>query len=150
MSNTQTPNDGRMKLTADDFNGMSGALARLEELNETKSDSAIITREKENENRKAKAEAEGIIEYLSGMFLKHGAELLGCWLIIKNEYEPLCLSMQNTFARVATMCAQRDVARTRAQQAQKQKAPPVDNAHVAEGCEKFEEPANVVPLNPAK
>jgi hypothetical protein len=35
------------------------------------------------------AEARGLVEHCSAAFLSHGPELMGCWFVVRDEYEPI-------------------------------------------------------------
>lgn len=65
---------------------LAGALSRLHELAETK----ITTKE-------SNAEAAGLKRFVADEAPKHLNEFLGCWFIIRREYEPLL----NTLAIMA-------------------------------------------------
>lgn len=68
-----------------------GAFARLHELEDTK----IITPTSDAEKR-------GIQAFLSNSFLRIGPQLLGSYLTLKGEYEPLVLTFSLFFRRVLT------------------------------------------------
>lgn len=46
------------------------------------------------------AEHSGLQKFLANSFLRHGAELIGSWHIVKTEYEPALRAVATIFARV--------------------------------------------------
>jgi hypothetical protein len=55
----------------------------------------------------ADAELAGLTEYLANQLLTYAPELLGCWFVVRNEYEPLVNSAFTLLSRVDAMRAQR-------------------------------------------
>lgn len=72
---------------------MGGAFHRLDEIRKSEPSAEL-----ENE-------AAGLVEYLSGNFLKHGTELLGCFFVAKGEYQPLVQALAPVFRRHTTQMA---------------------------------------------
>lgn len=66
-------------------------MAAVKELSEI-SASTII-------NPKDEAKRAGLITFLHRNLLLHSSELMGCWLAIIQEYQPLCLSFRRLCAR---------------------------------------------------
>ncbi len=89
------------KLTYDQFIQLSQALARLHEIRSTKIEGSILTRDKKNEAQELKVEAEALVEFLAATFIDHGQEFLGCWHVMKQEYEPLVNGAVSFFNRLA-------------------------------------------------
>lgn len=46
------------------------------------------------------AELTGIMEYLANTFLNHAPEFIGCWNVVRTEYEPICVNLASLFSRV--------------------------------------------------
>lgn len=46
------------------------------------------------------AEIAGLTEFLANQLLTHAPELLGCWYVVRNEYEPLVNVVFNVLGRV--------------------------------------------------
>lgn len=47
----------------------------------------------------------GLTHYLAEQLIKHGPELLSCWLVVRDEYEPLCNVFTRITMRVSTNLA---------------------------------------------
>lgn len=77
------------KLDYDTCTKIGGALNRLEELKTSK----IAT-------KKGETEAMQLVEFLSETLIKHAKELVGCWFVIKGEYEPLIRASVPLFQRL--------------------------------------------------
>jgi hypothetical protein len=65
-------------LTPQDMQQATAALGRLNELSQSK----II-------NPRDDAERKGLTNFLQGFCFSHAGELFGCWVAIRQEYEPL-------------------------------------------------------------
>lgn len=93
-------------LTADICQQLGGALARL---NEIKDANIIVNVHgvSQNDARKTEQECRDLIEFLSVTLIKHAAELVGCWFVVKGEYNPLIQSLVPLVQRVnANLAAQ--------------------------------------------
>jgi hypothetical protein len=84
-------------LTAEIIQKAIEAQVRLHELG---GNSTII-------NPKAEAEIIGLKKFLSEIYMEHGAELVGSWVIIHQEYQPLVTTLERIFNRVRNINAQR-------------------------------------------
>jgi hypothetical protein len=78
-----------MNLTFKQAEELGGALARLQELGETK----IITKEIETERA-------ALERFISTTFREHALELLGTWMTVRRMYEPLLLSIAGVAKQV--------------------------------------------------
>lgn len=58
----------------------------------------------------AEAEKRGLKNYLDKTFMEYGANLIGCWIVMKNEYEPLIESIASLLGRATGLLAQREAA----------------------------------------
>lgn len=104
------------RLTAEGFNELASALARLHDIKNRKPDGLILTRDKKNEARELTEEAQSLVGFLSENFIAYGQEFLGAWVTLKTEYEPLINGLVPAFRRVAaTVNAQAQQAQLAAQ-----------------------------------
>lgn len=100
--NTEQPNQN--VITPEKMQQVIFAFARLRELGST----VII-------DPKNEAEVVGLKKFLGDFFLEHGNELVGCWVAVRQEYEPLVQTIERIANRVLTV---RNSNRPPAQQAQ--------------------------------
>jgi hypothetical protein len=99
----------RVKLDNKSANEIAGALNRFRALTNYN----VLTKEHE-------AELRGTVEYLNQAWLTHAEELLGCYFIIHNEYEPLISTIAGVAQRVSGILANAAVLRAEHAQAQSQ------------------------------
>lgn len=93
-------------LTADECQKIAGALQRL---NEIKDANCIVSLHGVNQNdaKRTEQECRDLIEYLSVTLIKHARELVGCWFVVKGEYNPLIQSLVPLVQRInANLAAQ--------------------------------------------
>jgi len=86
------------RLTPDVAIGIGKALARFQELSNTK----IVT-------PNSQAEIAGLGQFLFNSFVAYASDLLGCWHTTRNEYEPLVMlfaSISSHVDRVKQQVAQ--------------------------------------------
>lgn len=81
------------RMTADEATKIAGALQRLNEIQNAPNIVAL------NAPNKDKQEVTDLINYLSETLIKHAKELVGCWFVIKGEYEPLVRALVPAFQR---------------------------------------------------
>lgn len=90
MSNITTinpPPPTNNLLTVDDCQKIGGALARLDEIKNA--NCVVSLHGVGNDSKKTEQECRDLIEYLSVTLIQHAGELIGCWFVIKGEYNPL-------------------------------------------------------------
>lgn len=88
MSNDQQPN----VITPEKMQQVIIGLARLRELGST-----III------DPKNEAEVLGLKKFLGEFFLEHGNELVGCWIAVRQEYEPMIQTIERIANRIFTI-----------------------------------------------
>lgn len=93
-----TPEPSKLKLDRPKFDQLAVALGRLEDIKQL---SAL------SKTREVEAEAMGLVEFLSVQLIDHASELLGCWFVVKAEYEPLCNAVLPIVNRANSIIAQR-------------------------------------------
>lgn len=113
----------RTELTEAKASEIAGAIQRLNELG----DSTII-------NPATEAEVKGLRNYLANTLPQYANELLGCWFVMHNEYEPLIQGFAGLFGRATALLHRNQPGP--AVQTDKPETPPA-----------AEVPDNVVPLN---
>lgn len=52
---------------------------------------------------KSEAEILGLKKFLGDVFVQHGNEFIGCWVAIRQEYEPLIQTLERIFNRVGAI-----------------------------------------------
>lgn len=88
MSNdTQQP---KQTLTNELVQKVIEAQVRLAQLG---ADSKII-------NPRSEAEVTGLKNFLSDVFLAYGSEFVGCWVVVRQEYEPLIQTLERMANRI--------------------------------------------------
>lgn len=87
------------RLTADEATKIAGALQRLNEIQNSPNIVSLHAPQKE------KQEVEDLINYLSETLIKNAKELLGCWFVVKGEYEPLARALVPVFQRARAFTA---------------------------------------------
>lgn len=92
-------------LTPEVVQQIINAQVRLKELG---GDSAII-------NPRSEAEINGLKKFLGDSFLTYGAEFVGCWVCIQQEYDPLVTTLERMFNRVLAINNRRQLARAQEQ-----------------------------------
>lgn len=93
-------------LTADLCQKIGGALNRL---NEIKNANCVVSLHGINQNdaKRTEQECRDLIEFLSVTLITHAPELIGCWFVIKGEYNPLIQSLVPLIQRInANLAAQ--------------------------------------------
>lgn len=98
MSTPNLTEPVKLKLDRPKFDQLAGALGRLEDI---KNLSALST------TREVEAEALGLVEFLSKELIDHAPEMLGCWFVVKAEYEPLCNALVPMVNRCNSIISQR-------------------------------------------
>lgn len=79
-------------LTPEKAQQISAALARFKELGSTH----II-------NPRNEAELTGLKNFFSTVMLEHGSELVGCWIAVRTEYEPLVQVVERIATRISAI-----------------------------------------------
>jgi len=131
--------NARASLSVKAAQEIGGAMHRLSELR-TK---AIVESGDANERRSLEA-------WLSSALLAHSSELLGCWFVVHNEYEPLIANIGSILRRVDGFMRFADAANAPAP------APEPTSSCDQGGCRCAADPAvktreaqadNIIPLN---
>jgi hypothetical protein len=90
------PNEKQTELTADKAREIIGAIARLGELG-----SNIIV------DASTAAERQALKKWLGEALVEHSGELMGCWVAIRQEYEPLVNALAGVLPRALAITQKR-------------------------------------------
>jgi hypothetical protein len=96
-------------------NEIMNAFARYKFLTDNKS--ALVT----PDNSRNEAEITGLKGFLSNAFIEYGGELMGCWLAVRQEYEPLVQVVSSILHRADGIRAENAAVAATAALAQKAK-----------------------------
>jgi hypothetical protein len=86
------------------------AFARYNHLTANKS--ALVT----SDSKRDEAEVTGLRNFLHNSLLEYAGELMGCWLAVRQEYEPLCQVVASLMHRSKAIQEEHASARTAQQQ----------------------------------